>query len=67
MSAIWGILRFDGVGVAESDINRMGAAMAVRCGDGSATFFDGPIGLGHGLMRVTTSRRRWRGRRSEAA
>ncbi len=53
MSAIWGILRFDGVGVAESDVDRMGAAMAVRCGDGSATFVDGPIGLGHGLMRIT--------------
>ena len=27
--------------------------MAVRCGDGSATFLDGSVGLGHGLMRVT--------------
>ncbi len=53
MSAIWGILRFDGAGVADGDVDRMGAAMAVRCGDGSATFLDGPIGLGHGLMRVT--------------
>ncbi|GGA55897.1 asparagine synthase-related protein [Sphingomonas psychrolutea] len=53
MSAIWGILRFDGAGVADRDIDRMGAAMAVRCGDGSATFLDGSVGLGHGLMRVT--------------
>jgi asparagine synthase (glutamine-hydrolysing) len=53
VSAIWGILRVDGTAVADSDIGRMGAAMAVRCGDGSATFLDGPIGLGHGLMRVT--------------
>ena len=53
MSAIWGILRFDGVTVADSDIDRVGAAMAARCGDGSATFVDGRIGLGHGLMRVT--------------
>ena len=53
MSAIWGIFRFDGAAVADADIDRMGAAMAVRCGDGSAHFLDGPIGLGHGLMRVT--------------
>ena len=53
MSAIWGILRFDGQAVADRDVDRIGAAMATRCGDGRATFIDGPVGLGHGLLRIT--------------
>lgn len=53
MSAIWGILRYDGTGVVDRDLNRMGVAMAARCRDGSATFVDGMIGLGHGLLHIT--------------
>ena len=53
MSAIWGILRFDDASVGDADLARIGAVMAARCVDGAATFADGPIGLGHGLMRVT--------------
>ena len=53
MSAIWGLLRFDETTVVDGDLNRMGAALRSRCGDGRATFLDGQIGLGHGLMRVT--------------
>ena len=53
MSAIWGLLRFDGAALAAGDLVRMGAAMPARGGDGRATFCDGPVGLGHGLWRVT--------------
>ena len=53
MSAIWGILRFDGAAVADSDLDRMGAAMPGRSGDGRATLLDGAVGLGHGLLRIT--------------
>ncbi|WP_404366779.1 asparagine synthase-related protein [Sphingomonas sp. MMS24-J45] len=53
MSAIWGILRFDDVAVDAADLERMKGALAARCSDGAATFADGRIGLGHGLMRIT--------------
>ena len=53
MSAIWGIFRFDGAAVAAVDLQRIGATMAARSADGRATYIDGPVGLGHGLMRIT--------------
>lgn len=53
MSAIYGQLRFDGSDVDPRDIDRMAATLAPRCPDGQASFVDGPLGLGHGLLRVT--------------
>jgi asparagine synthase (glutamine-hydrolysing) len=52
MSAIFGILRFDGGAVNSSELERMAGAMAHRMPDGRKFMVDGAIGLGHGLMRV---------------
>jgi asparagine synthase (glutamine-hydrolysing) len=52
MSAIFGILRFDGGEVAARDLERMGNALAHRGPDGRKFVVDGPLGLGHCLMRV---------------
>ncbi len=52
MSAIFGILRFDGGEVSARDLERMGNTMA-HCGpDGRKFVIDGAVGLGHCLMRV---------------
>jgi asparagine synthase (glutamine-hydrolysing) len=53
VSAIFGILRFDGREAAASDMERMGEALAHRGPDGRRFAVDGPIALGHCLMRVT--------------
>ena len=53
MSAIYGILRFDGDAVAASDLERMGNALRHRGPDGRRSTRLGAVGLGHGLMRVT--------------
>jgi asparagine synthase (glutamine-hydrolysing) len=53
MSAIFGILRFDGEAAAPADLERMAGALRHRGPDGRRIFADGPVGLGHGLMRVT--------------
>jgi asparagine synthase (glutamine-hydrolysing) len=52
MSAIFGILRFDGAPAAPRDVERMGRVLAHRAPDGRAVAVDGAMGLGHGLMRV---------------
>ncbi len=52
MSAIFGILRFDGGAVDPRDLERMGNALAHRGPDGCKFEVDGAIGLGHCLMRV---------------
>ena len=52
MSAIFGILRFDGRDASPGDLERMGNVLAHRGPDGRKFVVDGPIGLGHGLMRV---------------
>jgi asparagine synthase (glutamine-hydrolysing) len=52
MSAIFGILRFDGGAVAARDLERMGNVLAHRGPDGRKFATDGPAGLGHCLMRV---------------
>ena len=52
MSAIYGILRFDGSSVRAADLERMGNALAHRGPNGHKFAVDGPAGLGHGLMRV---------------
>ena len=52
MSAIFGIVRFDGAEVSERDLERMGNTLAHRGPDGCNSLVDGPVGLGHCLMRV---------------
>ena len=52
MSAIFGILRFDGAAVSGRDLERMAKALAHRAPDGIKFVADGPFALGHGLMRV---------------
>jgi asparagine synthase (glutamine-hydrolysing) len=53
MSAIFGVLRLDGASAPSGDLERMGAILAHRSADGRRIWTDGPLGLGHGLMRVT--------------
>jgi len=52
MSAIFGTLRFDGAEVSARDLERMGNTLAHRGPDGRKFVVDGPVGLGHCLMRV---------------
>ncbi len=52
MSAIFGLVRFDGRGVSQRDLECMAAAMRHRGPDGRRWVVDGPVGLGHCLMRV---------------
>jgi asparagine synthase (glutamine-hydrolysing) len=52
MSSIFGILRLDGGTVAARDLERLSDALAHRGPDGRKFVADGPIGLGHALMRV---------------
>jgi asparagine synthase (glutamine-hydrolysing) len=53
MSAIFGILNFDGAPVAAGDIERMAAALGHRGPDSSEIWRRGGVALGHGLMRIT--------------
>ena len=52
MSAIFGILRFDGSEVSARDLERMGNTLAHRGPDGRKFVVNGSVGLGHCLMRV---------------
>ena len=52
MSAIFGILRFDGRPVSPREIERMGNALAHRGPDGKRTVVEGSLGVGHCLLRV---------------
>jgi asparagine synthase (glutamine-hydrolysing) len=52
MSAIFGILRFDAGKVSARDMERMGNVLAHRGPDGRKIVAEGPVGLGHCLMRV---------------
>lgn len=53
MSALCGILRFDGEAVARRDLERCLATMPHRQPDGRRLWCDETIGFGHGLLRVT--------------
>lgn len=53
MSAIFGILRFDGQQVAAADLERMGNTIAHRGPNGRRSETAGAVGMGHLLMRVT--------------
>jgi asparagine synthase (glutamine-hydrolysing) len=52
MSAIFGILRFDGEAVSAADLERMAGVLRHRGPDGRKWLADGPFGVGHCLMRV---------------
>ena len=52
MSAIFGILRFDGGAVLPGEMERMGGTLAHRGPDGRSIAVDGTVGLGHCLLRV---------------
>ena len=53
MSAIFGIVHFDGAPVAEGDLNLMSAALAAHRPDGEGVWQDGNFGLGQCLTRFT--------------
>jgi asparagine synthase (glutamine-hydrolysing) len=53
MSAVFGILRFDGDSVRQADLERMSNTLAHRGGDARKFIVDGQTGLGHRLKRVT--------------
>jgi asparagine synthase (glutamine-hydrolysing) len=52
VSAIFGMLRFDGGAVAARDLERMGNTLRHRGPDGRKFVVDGRAGLGHCLLRV---------------
>ncbi len=52
MSAIFGMVRFDGGPVAVREIERMGRTLAHRAPDGRHIAAEAGMGLGHCLMRV---------------
>ena len=52
MSAIFGILRFDGAEASARDLERMSNTLSHRGPDGRKFIAEGALGLGHGLMRV---------------
>jgi asparagine synthase (glutamine-hydrolysing) len=54
MSAIFGILRFDGARVSARDVERMGKMLAFRGPDGRRSVVSEGIGLGHCLLRVNS-------------
>jgi asparagine synthase (glutamine-hydrolysing) len=53
MSGICGALRFDGAEIAERDLDRQLNAMGHLGPDRRRVWHEGPVGLGHLLMRVT--------------
>jgi len=52
MSAIFGMLRFDGADVSPQDMERMSNALTHRGPHGRRFVIDGRVGIGHCLMRV---------------
>jgi asparagine synthase (glutamine-hydrolysing) len=52
MSAIFGVLRFDGADASAAELERMSNVLAHRGPDGRRFVADGPVGLGHNLLRV---------------
>jgi asparagine synthase (glutamine-hydrolysing) len=52
VSAIFGVLRFDGGDVNAREVERMSNTLAHRGPDGRKFVIAGPVGLGHCLMRV---------------
>ena len=57
MSAIAGIIRFDGAPVAAGAIEQVTGALATRGPDGSNHWVQGSVALGHCLLRTTPEAR----------
>ena len=53
MSGIFGIFNLDGRPVRRSDLAPMLATLERRGPDGSGMWIDGPVGLGHAMLRTT--------------
>ncbi len=53
MSAIFGLNHFDGRSVTPADLARMTQVLAHRGPDGSGVWCEGPVGLGHRMLRTT--------------
>ena len=53
MSAIAGLLCLDGSSADEASLRRMVEAMAHRGPDGRAVWYQGEVGLGHGMLYTT--------------
>lgn len=53
MSAVFGVLRFDGTVVDRREVERCLGTMPHRMPDGRRVWCDEAVGLGHGLLRVT--------------
>ncbi|MGH7770352.1 MAG: lasso peptide isopeptide bond-forming cyclase [Candidatus Binatia bacterium] len=53
VSGIVGILRLDGRPVCREELERMNSILAHRGPDGSATWVDGVVGLGHRMLHTT--------------
>ena len=54
MSAVAGVLYRDGRAAATDDARRMAGTMAHRGPDGQGAWADGPVALGHAMLRTTT-------------
>jgi len=52
VSAIFGVLRFDGADVQARELERMSNVLAHRGPDGRRFVAEGPVGIGHCLLRV---------------
>src|SRR4051794_3428635 len=52
MSAIFGVLRFDGEAVPPADVDRMGKMLAHHGPDGRGSAVEGSVAMGHCLLRV---------------
>ena len=53
MSAVFGMVRFDGRPILDNEIDSMSAALAAHGGDGCSTWTTGNAGFGHHLRIVT--------------
>ena len=54
MSAIAGIIRFDGAPVSVDSIEGMLRAQSTRGPDGARHWLDGDVALGHAMLRTTS-------------
>ena len=57
MSGIAGIYHLDGAHIEQSLLQSLIASLAYRGPDGCTTWVNGPIGLGHALLRTTEDAR----------
>ncbi len=53
MSGIFGIINLDGAPVTRPDMQSMAATLQRRGPDGTGIWHEGPVGLGHTMLRTT--------------